>query len=193
MDPRFPRWELSVKSGIPQRYTYVTIVRRHGIEATFSLTTMSSTSESTPTLKSLQDYTSRQEERIESLMESPSEDYYLQETREETWKQLYYSAWGADLGSLDKSEPVVRAPDAINNALILPDIVPINRNVMPKPHNLDDCWRFECEKFLIRSEYKEAEGFVLSNFDPEQKVSNVVITGQPGIGPPLFYSVITGS
>ena len=46
---------------------------------------------------------------------------------------------------------------------------------MLKPDHLDDCWPLECEKFLVRLEYEEAEGFVLAAFATERAISSVVI------------------
>jgi len=147
---------------------------------------MSSSSNHTCTLQSLQNYASEQEERIQSFLKSAPENYYLRETCDESWKRFYSSTWGKDPDSFDKSEPVARGPDAINDSRILPNVVPRNRNVMLKPDRLDDHWCFECEKFLIRPEYEEAESFVLSAFGVERAISGVVIAGQPGTGLPLF-------
>ena len=163
-----------------------------GDEVTFSLTTMSSSPNFTWTLQSLRGYASQQEENIKLVLDFDPWSPYLRETTDPSWKQFYSSAWGTDPDSFDKSEPAARGPDTVDDSLILPDVVPINRDVMSKPDHLDACWRFECERFLIRPEYKEAEEFILSNFGPERAISNLMITDQPGIGLPL-YSPITGS
>ena len=154
---------------------------------------MSSSSNSTSTLHSLQKYANEQEERIKLFLESAPESFSLRGTRNPYWKRFFSSTWGMGPDSFDKSEPVVRGPDAIDNSRILPDVVPSDRNVMLKPAHLDDCWRFGCEKFFIRPEYEEARGFALSTFAAEEAVCGLVIAGQPGIGLPLFCSALTGS
>jgi len=53
---------------------------------------------------------------------------------------------------------------------------------MSKPTTLGKCWGLGAEKFLIRPEYKEAEGYVLSVTGFDQDAPGVVVTGQPGIG-----------
>lgn len=146
---------------------------------------MSSSSNSTHTLRSLQKYASEQEERIKSFLTCASENYYLRETSDVHWKRFYSSPWDTDPDSFDKSEPVIRGPDAIDTSQLLPDGIPGSRHVMLKPDHLDVCWPFECEKFLIRPEYEQAGGFALSIFGAERAVSIVVIAGQPGIGFPL--------
>jgi len=97
-----------------------------------------------------------------------------------------------DPNFLDQSEPVVRGPDAISDSRILPDIVPNNHSVMLKPDYVEDCWHFNCKKFLIRPEYKEAERFILSTFHSERVVSGLVIAGQSDTGSPLFCSAMAG-
>lgn len=80
---------------------------------------------------------------------------------------------------------VGRGSDRIDDTLLLPDVVPVRHYVMPKPGTAKHCWDFDlrCKNILIRSEYKEAEDFILSNHGAD----NVLITGQPGIGS-LFFS-----
>jgi len=139
-------------------------------------------SESNPprTLEYLLRYASHQEDLIRPLL-NPT-NFYLQRTRFEAWEQLHSSAWGKHPDYLDTTEPVIRDSDATNNQFIFPDVVPSDRSVMSRPTPLGKCWNFRAEKFLIRSEYKEAEEHVLSVTGFDQDAPGVVVTGQPGIG-----------
>lgn len=151
-------------------------------------TTMSSDSNPPCTLKSLWSYAHRQECLIQRLLEP--ENLYFSPTPFQAWVQLHSSRWGKNPDSLEETEPVIRGPDAIDDQLILPDVLPSNRSVMPKPASLDECWTFDAKKFLIRPEYKEAKEYVLSM---SGSAPGVVIAGQPGIGLSLFCLASTGS
>ena len=146
------------------------------------------------TLKSLQHYASRQTKLIESLFDPSFPDYDFRDSNDKYWIQFYEVAWGKDPNSYDKTEEIERGPDAIDDSLVLPDILPGNRDVMLKPEVTDNCWYFQpgCNKILIRSEYKEAEEFALSTCGATTAPSALVVTGQPGIGSSPFYSIITG-
>lgn len=147
-------------------------------QTTFPSTAMSSDSNPPRTLKSLWHYAHCQEGLIRPLLKP--EDLYFRQAPFPAWVQLHSSAWGKNPDSLDTTEPVIRGPDTIDNTSILPDVVPSHCKVMLKPNPLGKCWRFGAERFLIRSEYEEAEEYLLSGFD--QEAPGVVITGQPGIG-----------
>jgi hypothetical protein len=140
------------------------------------------------TLRSLRQYASRQTALIDSLSNVSPENPVLWDTGNRCWVQFYKSAWGAGEGnpdSLDKRGDVASPSPEIRD-LILPDVVPNKQDEMLKPEHLDTCWPFRCEKFLVRSEYKETEEFVLSTC--VDGFGAVVVTGRPGIGLSLFYS-----
>ena len=137
------------------------------------------------TLECLRHYARFQEELIKPLLQDRTElGSHFRETDIQEWTQFHSSVWGKGPNSLDTTEPVIRGPDPISGSLIHPDVVPSDRSVMPKPDHLDSCWRFTCEKFFIRPEYKEAEEFVISIFGAVQAVTvaGLVISGQRGIG-----------
>ncbi|KAF9645188.1 hypothetical protein BDM02DRAFT_3120617, partial [Thelephora ganbajun] len=139
------------------------------------------------TLRSLQRYTSHQTELIESLLNPPFPNSHFRDSEDYGWVQFWSSAWGKDLDSFDKTEQVDRGPDPIDDpSLILPDVVPSNRDVMIKSQAMDRCWYFDCEKIFIRSEYKEAEEFALSTCCTAAAYDALVVTGQPGIGKSVF-------
>jgi len=143
------------------------------------------------TLESLRHYASSQTKLIESALESP----HLFKTPDNFyWMELWRATWGKDPDSFDKPERVESGPDSTNNSLIFPGVVPSNRNVMSKPDVLNNCWGpFECKKIFIRSEYKEAEEFLLSICGSGMDYDAVVIAGQPGIGLSHFCSAAMGS
>ena len=164
------------------------------IDITFYLTAMSS--DPTPlTLESLQPYSTRQEELIETLLAKDSRGshgFYFRTPEKHAWQRFWNSAWGKDLGV--EEELVVGDLRLISQSLIFPDVVPSYCDVLPKPGTLDDCWGgFARRKFLIRDEYKEAEESVLSTFAEEGMISASNIMGQPGIGLPLFLLNHSGS
>jgi len=108
------------------------------------------------------------------------------------WTRFWDSAWGNRLVPVE--EEVVRGLHPIDNLFILPDVVPSSCKVLPKPKNLEGCWeRFDCKKFLIRDEYKEAHRFVLATFAKERAFDGSVVTGQPGIGLSFSHSTVPGS
>jgi len=77
--------------------------------------------------------------------------------------------------------------------MTLVGVVPTDRDVMLKPKVTSNLWYLkpECKKILIRSEYREAEQFALSACGDAVASDVFVVTGQPGIGSSLFYSVTT--
>ena len=158
------------------------------VETTFPSTAMSSDSNPSHALKCLQRYARHQENLIQSLLQS--EDDTLRRTTLKRWEELHSSAWGKDPDSLDETEPVIRGPDPIDNQSLLPDVVPSSRSVMSKPATLDNCWNLRAKKYLIRSEYKEVEEYVLST---SGSAPGVVVTGRPGIGLSLFCAASTRS
>jgi hypothetical protein len=130
-------------------------------------------------LRSLQSFAPRQEERIKRLIGKGR----FQDLEDPDWKTFFKSAWGGLGGNPDAFEgpkKVQRGIDPIDDSLLLPDIVPDMCNVMPKFETLDECWYFDCEDILVRSEYKEAEQAVLSACAGGEEA--IVVTGQPGIG-----------
>jgi len=173
------------------QYQASRVMSRHRDNVRTSTTTMSSNS--TPlTLQSLQRYAVRQEELIESLLDTAPD--YFQNPDLKVWTTFWESAWGK--GAALERESVVRDPKRISDSLIPPDVVPPYCDGILKPKSLDDFWGgFGCKKFLIRHEYKEAEEFVCSVFSEEGMFSAAIVTGQTAIGlPPLLnHSGILGS
>jgi len=143
-------------------------------------------SDPTPlTLRSLQPYAGAQEKIIESLLRKDPHNPHFRNLDDEDWTRFWNSAWGNP--PIIEEEKVARDLHPIDDFLILPDVVPPFRKVLPKPENLDGCWAgFECEKMLIRQEYKEALEFVLATFAKERTFNASIITGQPGIGSSFF-------
>ena len=72
---------------------------------------------------------------------------------------FWYSTWDKDRNLFDETEEVIRGSDPIG---------------------------FGCEKFLIRTEYNEAE-FAPSTCGAERMNRALLITGTPGTGLFLFY------
>ena len=70
-----------------------------------------------------------------------------------------------------------------------PTSYPSYRDVMLKPEDLDNCWRFECVKTLVRPEYKGAEEFVLPTATLDDAL---VVTGQHDICSSVNCSAIAG-
>ena len=132
-------------------------------------------------LESLHTYAEKQQERIAKILGRNEENQYFKPTVP-LFRELHSSAWGNDIGSLDESESVDKGPGPIDDSLLLPSVRPSDRRVMRKLEHLDSFWYFRCSSFLIRSEYVEAEKFVLDMFGVGQSVDGVVICGQPGIG-----------
>jgi hypothetical protein len=144
---------------------------------------MSSTPVGLTTLGSLQGYASRQTELIKSLSHTSSQNREpaFEDLNTGRWVQFHESTWGVN--PLEREENVTEpSPDVAD--LILPEIVPSRHVVLSKPKGLDNCWSFDCRKFLVRSEYKEAEDFVLSTCGTTCKA--LVVAGRPGIGSSLF-------
>lgn len=142
-------------------------------------TTLAESAEPT-TMMSLQRYASDQNAVIKMLIGRGR----FRDFDHPDWKDLFDSTWGANLDDLDTTEKVQRDPDPIDDSLILPDVVPLDCNVMPNSEVLDRCWPSKCDKFFIRSEYKEAEQFALSAY--ADGFDALIVTGQPGIGLSLF-------
>jgi len=150
-------------------------------------------SDPTPlTLRSLQRYADAQEEIIHSVLQEDSLGYYFRNPTNPGWTRFWESNWGNPLNR--EEEKVVRDINPIDDSLILPDVVPSSCKALPKPKNLEGCWRdFKCEKFLIRDEYKEAHRSALATFAAERMYDAFIVTGQPGIGPTFSRSAIPGS
>lgn len=150
-------------------------------------------SDPTPaTLRSLQPYADAQEEIIHSLLQEDPQDYYFRNPNNARWAQFWDSAWGNRV--IPEEEKVVRDPYPIDDSFILPDVVPSSCRVLPKPKNLAGCWEgFDCKKFLIRDEYREAHRFILATFAEERTYSASIVTGQHGIGLSFSHSTIPGS
>ena len=130
-------------------------------------------------LEDLQLYISRQTEVIEQLYSS---DGFHDLRPGNNWEILWKSIWGKGTDSLDTTQKVERGYncDIIDKAL-LPDVAPIQCEIMKKPVALNACWGFSCERFLIRSEYKTAEDFLLST-SIKGFPRAAIVTGRPGIG-----------
>ena len=139
-----------------------------------------------PTLESFQSYTSGQTGLINSLLDPQHPNSHFRDTENKFLVEFWSSAWGKKLDSLDTTADVERGSDRIDDTLILPDVVSIRHRVMPKPETAKYCWNFDlgCKHILIRSEYKEAEDFILSNHGADI----VLITDQLGIGSSVFSS-----
>lgn len=139
-------------------------------------------SDPTPlTMQSLQPYVDAQEEIIESLLRKGRQDHYFRDPNDEDWAQFWDSAWGKPV--ILEKEKVVRGTNPVDNSLILPNVVPPTCRVLPKPRALDAFWGdFDCKKFLIRDEYREAHHSILATFAKERAYSVFIVTGQPGIG-----------
>lgn len=143
------------------------------------------------TLESLQQYASSQTKLIESVSESPLR---FRTPENAHWIELWSTVWGKNVDSLDNLEQVESGPDSRNNSLIFPGVIPSDRKVMSRPDILKHCWEsITYEKILIRSEYWEAEEFILSICGSERNYNVVVVTGQPGIGLSHFCSAMVGS
>ena len=142
------------------------------------------------TLRSLKTYVPDQEKRIGSLLRRSKNPVFQHLGEDDSWVDLWHAAWNKDLDGLDTQEKVKRDLHPIDDSLI-PDVVPDERAVMFMPASLNACWvDIECEKILVRSEYKEAEEFAISACRNEEKYRTVMVVGQPGIGLFLFYLVL---
>jgi hypothetical protein len=158
---------------------------------------MSSHSKSTPppkptTLRSLQRYASRQTELIESLLNPAYPNSHFRDSTGQDWVSFWLSTWGnQDPDSLGTRQKVER--DSNSKATGKDnsddedddedyDEVPLECDVMIKPEAVDNCWHFICEKFFVRSEFKEAEEFILSTCGIPMAPSILVVAGQVGIG-----------
>lgn len=133
------------------------------------------------TLRSLQDYVPGQTELIDSLLNTLPLNSHFKDPSKQAWRRLWSSVWDKNPDSLETTEAVKRGPDPVDDSLI-PDVVPSHCDVMLKPESLDECWRFRCKKIFVRSEYKEAEEFVLSTCATPMVYDAMIITGQPGVG-----------
>jgi len=169
-----------------------TRARRVRIEATLSLTTMQPPSPATshpspPTLRSLKIHVPDQEKCINPLLKRSTNPVFQHLDEGDSWVDLWRAAWNKDLDGLDTPEKVERDLHPIDNSLI-PDAVPDERAIMLLPAALIGCWvDIECEKILVRSEYKEAEEFAVSACSNKRRYRTVMVTGQPGIGLFLFF------
>ena len=139
------------------------------------------------TLRSLQNYASGQQTHIDDLLLQRDD---FRDFKDPNWKNLFDSTLGANLDDLDTTEKVQRGLNPIDDSLTLPDVVPLNCNVMPESKTLNCCWNFRCKKIFIRSEYKEAEEFATSAC--ANGYDALVVGGRPGIGLSLS-ACITGS
>jgi hypothetical protein len=141
------------------------------------------------TLKSLQRYASHQTDLINSLpskcFRDPSGIF--------DWAVVLKATWGKGLDSYDATEKVERGSDVIDGSLVLPNIVPNDRDVMLIPEVAMRSWSSnpKYKKILIRSEYKEAEEFALTTCGMAEAPQAFVVVGQSGIGFSPFYSATT--
>jgi hypothetical protein len=142
-------------------------------------------------------YAPRQTKLIESNPYRGIRGPLLRDTNHGNWKLLWTSIWGVkDPDALDATQEVSRGTgsDAVDDELAFPDGAPTHCNVMTKPGVLDHCWNFKCEKIFVRSEYKEAEDFIVSVCGKAQTPPcALVVTGQPGIGLHFLHSAVIGS
>ncbi|KAF9646282.1 hypothetical protein BDM02DRAFT_3271061 [Thelephora ganbajun] len=148
------------------------------------------------TLRSLQRYAPRQTELIESLLDPSYPNSHFRDPYSKHWVQFWLSAWDKDPDSLDVTEGFDRGPDATDEPIFLDEDdnqLPPRRDVMLKSDIMDNCWLFKCEKILIRSEYKEAEEFILSTRGAATVYDALLIVGDTGIGISPFCLAITGS
>jgi hypothetical protein len=94
-----------------------------------------------------------------------------------SWEAFREKFWGKPLESLEHEELVEDDPEPV------PDVtLPEERLVVTMPPELLEEWGLGVPdgKFLVRSEYREAEREVLSFYASRSDVA--VITGHPGIG-----------
>lgn len=133
-------------------------------------------------LKSLQGRAPHQEELIKSLSGPSFPSCHLRDTDDDGWMELWKVAWDRDPDLLNGTEKVERSSDPIDDSLV--GVVPTDCDVMLKPEVTMNLWYLKpkCKKILIRSEYREAEQFVLSACGAAMASDVLVVTGQPGIG-----------
>ena len=135
-------------------------------------------------LTDLQGYAKGQNTRIKTL-DIP---HFLPPSGNPFWNTLWESVWRGQTADIsDRGYYVTRSstPDAADDSIFFPDGAPTSCRAMNNPQVVQDCWKLNCDKILIRSEFDKAEEFLLLQCrDPY--IHAVILTGQPGIG--VFFS-----
>jgi len=165
----------------------------------------------TLSLKGLRDCATEQEAAIQKVLDRGDSLFTL---GPKNWVDFWRSVWGRALDPLDAEKDLnpfdvedlgfdrgedriggftITSQDPFNPPLnpVEPPLsrtyhlVPTGRHIMKTPPALADVWGSDCDQFLIRSKYEEAEKAALSACG---KGANVfTVTGHPGIClPPLL-------
>jgi len=102
-------------------------------------------------------------------------------TWSDVWVGLRDSLWGKPIESFEEEVPVERDKSDPVAGVVLPDkhfFLTFPEALLGSP------WTLECERILVRSEYREAEQAAVSSSSSDCDV--FVAAGQPGIGTPPF-------
>ena len=136
---------------------------------------------------SLSDQARAQSDAVNKLLKDPASPLRILRPDLSDWKEFRDSFWGQGSAPFHAG-PVERGDNFVDDVHLLCDPLPPTRTVLTPPQTILEAWQLDCQRVLVRSEYRETEEAAISSCNEGRH--DFTVTGHwPGIGASPSLSV----